>query len=552
MEISTDIIIRFVNKIQEEFTYCNKRNQNFNGGYGNGKSFGASNKAILLLSTFPRYRIGISRYSAKELSQSTMSTFFKCCPTELYNDAYGGRRNDRDGELRLINGSEVFWMHLDDYSEGDLRGKEFNSVITDQAEEISENIYQTLDARINRWDMAEIPEFLNKDLFSKNKFSGRPEPPCYNMLLFNPDITLHWIYRMFHPESSRVTDFCGPMEREERIGDYSGCYYYKHAAWFSAATADNPAVSDELKRAYLRKDQSWIDRFYWGKWGIAGGAIHYVSAQSIIEFNDKDTRPLVLKLLEVIQKDGIKYRSMDHGESAPTCILWFCYLSPSVIYKNYGVKSKGIHICYREYYQPGKIIKYHREMIKSLSGDEKYYGNYADPAIFHKDSEKYGGFWRTADDYTDLRGFTDPERLTAPPIHWTPADNNEMATRDAISELLQIDENTFDPITGLMGAPQIYFLKQHTVEYPHGCMQVIAQCQAARKKKIGNENGEDIYSDERADGPDHAYDPFRYYAIQPKVQNLPMEPKEIPQFSFNNHLRKVSPRRIYRLGYGRN
>src|SRR5574337_290905 len=112
-----EINFKFVNKAQEYFTYCTKRNQWFNGSFGNGKSFGASFKAILLLSTFPFYRMGISRYSAKELAQSTMSTFFKICPPELYTEAYGGRRNDRDGYLRLINGSEVFWMHLDDYSE---------------------------------------------------------------------------------------------------------------------------------------------------------------------------------------------------------------------------------------------------------------------------------------------------------------------------------------------------------------------------------------------------------------------------------------------------
>lgn len=540
-----EIDVSFVNKIQEEFVYCTKRNQQFNGGFGNGKSYGASIKALLLMTTFPYYRLGISRYSAKELSQSTMSTFFKICPQSLYNDAYGGRRNDRDGELRLINNSEILWMHLDDYSEGDLRGKEFNSVITDQGEEISESIYDTLDARIERWDRAEIPSYMNKNLFPKNPFTGKPMPPCYNMLLFNPDTTLHWIYNRFHPDSTMVQEYSGKFESSDLVGDSSGCYYYKNSAWFTASMHDNPAIPQSLKDAYLRKDPAWIDRFYWGKWGIAGGAIHYVNEQSIIDFSNPETRLLAKKLLEVIQRDGIKYRVMDHGESAPTCVLWFAYLSPTALFKNYGIKSKGIHICYREYYQPGKIIKYHREMIQSLSGNERYHGNYADPSIFFQAREKYGKFWRIADDYADTRNLTEEEVKIGPPITWLPADNNEMSTRDAIHELLQIDPHTMNPITGLLDAPALYFLKYHHTEYPHGAQQVIAQTRAARKKKIGTEGGQDIYGDERANSTDHAYDPLRYYAIMPKLNSLPEAPKDKPQFSFNRHLDKVRRFRAY-------
>lgn len=543
MGLTVNVDVSFVNKIQEEFTYCYKRNQNFNGGFGNGKSFGASIKAILLLSTFPYYKIGISRYSAKELSQSTMATFFKICPPELYNEAYGGRRNDRDGYLRFVNGSEILWMHLDDYSEGDLRGKEFNSVITDQAEEISEGIYDILDARIERWDRAEIPSYMNPELFPKNKFTGKPMPPCYNMLLFNPDTTLHWIYRRFHPESPELMKYCGPLQRSELVGDNSGIWYYENSAWFTASMHDNPAIPQSLKDAYLRREQSWIDRFYWGKWGIAGGAIHYVDEQSIISWDKVEDRIFIRKLLEIIHKDGIKYRVMDHGESAPTCVLWFAYLSPTVILSNWGVRSKGIHICYKEYYQPNRIVKYHREMIKVLSEGERYSGNYADPAIFKKASEKYGGFWTTAEDYLDTRGWTDEEIKKGPPITWLPADNNEMSTRDAIHELLQTNEFTFNPITGTLNAPALYFIKQHTVEYPHGASFVIAQTRAARKKKVGCVNGEDLYSDERADSPDHAYDPLRYYSILPKLNSLPERPKEIPQFSFNRHLERVRARR---------
>ena len=549
---NVDLTIKFVNKVQEDFVYCNKRNQWFNGSFGNGKTFGAAIKALSLLGTFPFYKIGVSRYSAKELGQSTMNTFFKVIPSELYNDAYGGRRNDRDGYLRLINGSEIIWMHLDDYSEADLRGKEFNSVITDQLEEISEEIFNTLDARMERWDMVQIPPHLNPEMFPKNPFTGKPMPPCYNMGLFNPDTTLHWIYRRAHPDSPDVLRYAGNYENTEVHGEASSSTYYRDAAWFTASMADNPAIPQSLKDAYLKREQSWIDRFYWGKWGIAGGSIHYVQAASIIEFNNRDWKVAREKLLEIIKKDGIKYRVMDHGEAAPTCCLWFAYLAPSVLYSAFGCKSKGIHICYREYYQPGKIIKYHREAIAELSGGEKYAGNFADPAIFKKNQQKFGGFWTTADDYTDTRGWTETDKRKAPPISWIPADNNEYSCRDCITRLLQRDVETINPITGEMDAPSIYFLKQHTVEYPHGASHVLAQLQSARRKKVGNVNGEDVYSDERDDNvEDHAYDPLRYYAIMPKSLTLPDRPIDEPEFSFNKHMRVLRTRkfRTYRGVY---
>lgn len=538
----SDINISFVNPVQEEFYYCAKRNQGFSGGYGNGKSYGASMKAITLLTTFPKYRIAGTRYTSKDLTTSTMSTFYKICQPELYSEAYGGRRSDREGYLRLVNGSEVFWLHLDDHSEESLRGLEINSRLGDQDEEIAENMYITIDSRIERWDQAEIPAHLNKDLFLPNPYTGKPMPPCYNMSLVNPDTTLHWFWRRYHPDSPEA-------------------FLYKDThAYFSASTHDNPAIPETLKAAMRSRDPAWVDRFYWGKWGISGGAIHYIPAQSILEYTPDSiihlkgnhctsiTEVDLQKLLEVIKKDGIKYRVMDHGDAAPTTCLWFAYLSPSILYRNYGIVSKGIHICYREYYMPDKLVSYHREAIAALSGDEKYYANFADPAIFKKNQQKYGGSWTTADEYMD-------RRLKAPPIVWLPADNNEMATRNAVGEMLVLDPLITSFISGEMGMPAMYFLKKDQSKYPHGCSHVITQAQSARHKKIGSVNGQDVYSDDRDPNvPDHAYDPLRYYSVMPKTNELPERPPEIPQYSFAAHMQK---RRLNRFkvqkgrGYGR-
>lgn len=531
--------ISFVNKTQEDF-YCDtKRNEGFSGGFGNGKTMGGSMKAITLLTTFPKYRIAGTRYTGKDLQTSTMSTFFKTCPPELYSETYGGRRSDREGYLRLVNGSEVFWIHLDDYSENSLRGLEVNSRLGDQDEELSEGVYLIMDARLERWDQAEIPPHLNPDYFPKNAFTGKPMPPCYNMSLVNPETFAHWWYKRYHPDSPESAK-------------YRATHSFHHATMH-----DNAAIPQTLKDAYLSRDKKWVDRYYWGLWGAGGGTIFTVNKESILEVAEDDVRNQLTtslgisreeldKLQEVIRRDGIKYRVMDHGETAPTCCLWFAYLSPSIMYKNYGKISKGIHICYREYYMPDRLVSYHRGAIAELSGDEKYSGNYADPDIFKKHSQKYGGRWTMADEYLDLR-------LKAPPITWQPADNNEIATRNAIGELLLVDPTCVHPITGT-ASPQLLFLKKHKEYNPQGCGHVIVQTQAARYKKIGSINGEDVYSDERADDEDHALDPLRYYAVVPKMSELPSSPIEVPQFSFARHLEKRKMTKYNRKGgviYGR-
>jgi len=119
---------------QAEFINITKRHSCFSGGYGNGKSYAASIKALIRLGTFPGYRVAICRYSTVDLKRSTMSTFFKVCPPALYDPKLGGNRADSLNYLRLINGSEVFWMHLDDADEQTVRGLEVNSVVIDQAE----------------------------------------------------------------------------------------------------------------------------------------------------------------------------------------------------------------------------------------------------------------------------------------------------------------------------------------------------------------------------------------------------------------------------------
>lgn len=479
--MSDTLTISFFNDYQHEHFNCTQRNSCFSGGFGNGKTYEGCQKALLLLLTFPGYRFAIVRKSYADLKKTTQQTFFKLLPGGA-NGKYVLRHSEQDGITDLFNGSRVYWLHSDKFDEGTLRGLEVNSVLIDQGEELEENIYLILDARVGRWDRAEVPNHMLTEDWPTHPKTGRPLVPNYMMILCNPEHTLHWIYQRYHPDS------------ESRQPDH----------WFITAPTDPNSYDPHTYAQMLRRDPEWVSKYIKGEWGTSEAQIHNLLPDSILKEVPADF------LSEVVKK-GALYRVLDHGDSAPTCCVWFsCY--------------KGAYFAYREYYMPHEVISNHRKNISDLSGKEYYVGNYADPQIFKMENQKYGGFWSVADEYMD-------NQIQAPPLFWNPADNNEFANRNRINELLAKDPAYAHPINGTLGAPRFYFIMR-SEEYPNGISQLVPQIKAARRELLGTLNGKNYYGDERSKSiEDHAYDCLRYFV---SIHGSPhAEPKRpVPPGSF--------------------
>jgi len=468
---------------QSEFFYDTKRNQCFSGGYGNGKTYVGCQKSILLLSTFPKYRMAILRATAADLKRTTMATFFKICQPEMYADDKGGKRTDSLNYLRLINGSEVFWMHLDDYDENVVRGLEINSYLIDQGEEVDENIYLHLDSRLDRWDMSEIPDHLDPERFPKNRATGRPKPPSYGMVLCNPDVKAHWIYRRFHPDSAEHNEIRYRTNRT--TGKVTKYTWSDTHSMVQASSYENPALSQETLDVMEARGKAFVKRFVMGEWGSSGGSIFEIPAESKL-YNVPQT------FLDTIMREGTLYRAMDHGDAAPTVCLWIC------------VWKKWMFI-YREYYKAGHSVSQHRENIAFMQMDvEQISQNFADPAIFSKTQQKKGGISSVAEEWSSA------EYLPAPPIHWYPADNNEILTRSRLRESLMLQEKITHPVTGKTNAPRLYFIMK-TQEYPSGCNKCVLETESQKYKKLYSLDGDDVFGDDRDDKVvDHAYDALKY------------------------------------------
>lgn len=494
LDPNVNIPLTFINKRQERFFNNPKRNKCACGGFGSGKTYCVCQQILFLSMSFNFYRTVVAREQYKALKHTTMSTFFKVCPPELYEPPLG-RFNEQDGYLRFVNGSEVLFMHLDAIDENTLRGLEINSAFIDQAEEVNEGIADILEARIGRWDMAVPNNNICTDLsqWPKNH-AGRPLVPSYYWLAVNPEDETHWIWRRYHPDS-------------EESAKWADTHYYEEFP-----SDENPALDPETLKVMMSRDPAWVKRFVHGKWGISEGSIHRLLPDSILDVDKK--------WVDRIIREGSLYRVLDHGDASPTCCLWFS------AYKNW-------HICYREYYQAGLTVSQHRRNIERLSKDEVYRQDIADPAIFKEQSQKYGGFWSVAKEYSD-------PNVEGKPINFSPGDNEELSTRNRINEYFSLNAGVRHPLNiNQPSAPLLYFVKKNE-ENPNGCYYAINEIRTQRRLKLGDLNGKPIFSDERDDRrPDHAYDPIRYYVASHFKHTPSRRYQAIPENSFLGYRRRI-------------
>lgn len=493
-----EIPINFINQETRDFYECEARHSCISGGFGSGKTVVACNKALTLLTQFNNYRVLFGRLTYKDLKQTTMKTFYKLCPEKLYDSKRGGRRSDIEGVCRLINGSEILFVHLDEFDEKTLRGIELNSAFLDQAEELQEGIVDVLATRLGRWDKA-IPNVdLQRRVNWPRDEQNRYKIPAYLMLAVNPEDETHWIYRKYHPDS---------IEHQQQYQDY---------AYFEVSSEDNPFLDRETLKVMLSRDPQWVKRFVKGQWGISEASIHHLLPDSIINPSKE--------FIETMVRNGLLFRTYDHGESSPACMLWWA-------------SYKGVYIGYREYYEANKLISDHRRDISYLSDDEDYVYSLADPEIFKIKSQKNGNFWCTADEYTD-------QNIPASPIPFAPADNNELATRNRINEYLRLRDDCVHPLTGEKPAPKLYFIARNESEHNFGCFHAIQQLRSQRRLKLGTMNGRDIYGEERDDRiTDHAYDPTRYFVASHATFSSPPK-RKIKENSFLGAQRRIKALKI--------
>lgn len=396
----------------------------------------------------------------------------------------------------MNNGSMVYFIHLDKPDSIDvLAGLELNYGFVDQAEQVSEKAWDTLDARLGRWAQATIPDSVLAncpDGWPWVNDGGEMVPPPFLFATANPpEADDHWLFVRFAEES---------MDHDKWAAE--GYRYIR------ADSRTNRFASRANITKLLSKDPEFVRRFVEGRWSNPEGAVFDVTPMSILDPHED----LVKRILQHMNL----HRSMDHGDSNPTCVLWE------------ASDHDGNIFVYREFYLANSLVSDSRRMVWEMSQQDipersiylhpRYKSNVADPSIFGMSRGRTANAaptWSIADEWTDCKIMP---RDTA--VFWTPAPiprseglSYELITRSRLKEYLRVDPHHRHPVTGQLGAPRIYFIRK-TEDYPQGCDNVIKELRGQRRVKIGEREGRAVYSEERDDTiVDHAYDTLKYHVI---------------------------------------
>jgi hypothetical protein len=452
------------------------------GGFNSGKTSGAILHMLALCDNFPGYKVAILRKTFKDLTMTTRPSFDQWIDAKRVKQASAT-------EVTLDNGSSFIFHHLDSPNSATiLKGLEINGAILDQAEQMQERTFTVLLGRLGRWKGAKVPKWVldaHDGPWPWRNRNQQPVAPISLVLTGNPtedgDPELHWLWQRFSPESKSWQE------------------KWRHQGYrqIMMPTTGNKFAGEQNVDILLQQDEDYVARFVRGEWVRSKGHLFRLDDMSILEYEPE--------IVSYIQNNCILGRVLDHGDSAPTCCLW------------YGVDQNHNLLFWQEYYQPGVTddgkefnVSDHRRSITQLSKPLTFRVNLADASIFDK-TRNISGYtrrqqrWSVADEYTDRKIIQED---TA--IYWTPADKNEALSRQRLSQYLRIDGNHKHPFTGERGAPHIYFV-QMSDEHPHGCDHAIREIRNAKRLVVGENDGKPIYSDERDPSiPDHALDGVRY------------------------------------------
>jgi len=474
------------------------------GGFNSGKTTAAILHMLLLCESFPGYKVAVLRKTFKDLSLTTRPSFDQW----IRPDFIGEPTNEK--VVTLKNGSSFLFHYLDNPNSATiLKGLEINGAILDQAEQMQEATFKILLGRLGRWKGAKVPGWVmdrrNGDWPWKDN-AGRPVPPLSVILTANPieegDPEMHWLWQRFSMESETARQKYYPMGYRQIV----------------MPTTTNKFAGEQNIDMLLQQDEDYIKRFVKGEWVKSKGHLFRLDESSVLEYTPQ--------LVSHIQNNMRLGRVLDHGDTAPTCCLW------------YGVDEDNNIFFWQEYYQKGMTeggewnVSDHRRAITQLSIPLTFSMNLADPSIFDKTRgitgyNKREKRWSVADEYSDGRIITEDTK-----IYWRPADNNEMLSRQRLRQYLQVDANHRHPLTGELGAPHIYFVSRDQ-DWEHGCNHAIREIKAAKLEVVGENDGAPIYGKDRDDQiPDHALDCIRYVVnSRPLPASEPAAPRQLKAYA---------------------
>ena len=361
--------------IQKELLSCREFEIGMITGFAAGKTRGLCADAIALGAKYPNSKILLGRKTYQEMVNTVKQPFF-IMAEKLANAGWFTKPQKwdyREGthHARMTNGSQFIFRNLDDPVK--FRNEEYSAVFVDQAEELSEDLWEILIARI-RWDR--VPSEAWKAVAAAN------------------DNGHNWVWRRFVdlPQKHRLDP--------ARCGKHPYCVFRdghpdaegtpqdipcSTRRFFHGTTLDNAHnLSPRYLSVLLSHAPEWQRHFIYAT--MEGGSGRLLPDPRIVPHFDPPVH-------------WPKYRAIDHALNSPCCCLWLAVNSDTTVYN--GVPSNGIYV-YREYWATHSSVDQHAERILRLSNRENILNTVIDRSTFHlTQSRKEGGRVSIADLYAE-------------------------------------------------------------------------------------------------------------------------------------------------------
>lgn len=290
---------------QTEFVTSTAKFTCFNGGFGSGKTLAGCLRA-LLLSQHPNNFGLIGRLSYPELRDTTRRTFFEICPPEFYDEANGGQWKPSENHLRLVNGSEIIFRHLDNVSEAELKSLNLGWFFIDQAEEIGDNVFKILQSRLR----------LNT------------VPNRFGFVVCNPEPN-NWIDKTWRQ----------PIIEGKPNPDFH---------LIDSSSRDNPYLpADYIPTLLASYPEDMVKRYIEGRWDVFENQIYSEFVREIHVIDPFE-----------IPKGWEKLVAVDHGMVNPTAAIFG------------AIDFDGNIFIWDEYYSPGVVSDHAKEIIRRTEGHE--------------------------------------------------------------------------------------------------------------------------------------------------------------------------------------
>ena len=330
---------------QAEFITSTSKFSCFSGGFGSGKTVAGCLRSLLLSQAPGNFGL-VGRLTYPELRDTTRKTFFEICPPEYYDESHGGQWKPSENYLRLVNGSEIIFRHLDNVSEKELLSLNLGWFFIDQAEEVGEGVFRILQSRLR----------LNT------------VPNRFGFVICNPEPG-NWIDHMFRR----------PLVNNERSPDDPTFHFIE------SASTDNPHLpADYIPTLRQTYPEEMVKRFIEGRWDVFENQI----------YTEYDYKTHIVAPFD-IPRGWERIVSVDHGMVNPTAVLWA------------ALDFDGNVFIYDEYYSPGIVSQHAKEILYKSEGQEISLW-LIDPSTTAKTREKYGQMWSVMEEYEDYGLFFSP------------------------------------------------------------------------------------------------------------------------------------------------